>query len=293
VKLARPSSLSVLVLVGAAAACCATRPLPLPMAPARRVALDAALSPDTLAVVDFVDARPEFEQSALEIDERDVGWHWLQEDRFFEFRPSRGTLAADPLPAPDLRARVTGEAAFAWYPFPNHGIGRPRVRPLHEALPDYVALSIEQRGLFARVIRAKDAGAARGAGATLVLTGVIERFGATLAPTPDPYVVRPDDPVDFRLLAAARVQVVVARLDDEKPLLVRQCVGFDEEPHLFDRLPPFSAAPPRSLRRLDASGFPAYAAEDLAVHARRALERATAPLIAALESVLAPPAASP
>jgi hypothetical protein len=267
---------------------CAHAPLPLPMAPVPAVALKEPLSGGTLAVLDFVDARPEFERGPHEIDEFDVGGRWIARDSFWYLHTAAGELPADPAPPPDVRARVTGEAAFAWYPFPNHGLGRPLLNRLELALPDYLALHLEQRRVFFRVVRVRDAAAAREVGATFTLGGRIDRFGALFAEVEDPYVVRADEPLEYRLLAAVRFQATLAREGDASPLLERDCLGRDEEADLRDHLPDLNATPSRSLRRLDAEDVGWQAREDMATHARRALERATAPLIAAVETALAP-----
>ena len=104
---------------------CGTQgPLPVDLPPAHAVALPAALSTETIAVLDFEDARPEFERSEAAIDELFIGGRFLANDRFWGFHAVGGDLKEDPAVPPDLHARVTGSAAFSWYPFPNHGIGR-------------------------------------------------------------------------------------------------------------------------------------------------------------------------
>src|SRR4030095_5680542 len=130
-----------LAFVGLAAGCTSAPPPPLPYAlpPWRAVARAETATPDTIAVLDFVDARPDFEQSKGEINEVPIGGIWLAYDRFWSFHADDATLERDPALAPDLRARVTGEAAFAWYPFPNPGIGKPYVEPLSAGLADYLA----------------------------------------------------------------------------------------------------------------------------------------------------------
>src|SRR5262249_26860276 len=159
------------------------------------------------AVIDFVDARPEFERSEGEIDEHFIGGRWLARDRFWSFHAIGGDLKEDPAIPPDLNARVTGAAAFAGDPFPNPGDGKPRPAPAALGLADYVALHLEQRGVFARVIRARDEDQAKAAGATLLLRGRIDRFGAMLAQGHDPYAAHPDDGQDFRLVAAADYEI--------------------------------------------------------------------------------------
>jgi hypothetical protein len=188
---------------------------------------------------------------------------------------------------------VTGDAAFAWYPFPNHGIGEPLVTPIGPALADYVALELEQRGVFAKVVRVRDAAAAKSAGATLLMSGRVQRFGAMIAESHDPYVVRPDDWVEYHLVAAARYSVELARADVPTPLLARDCLGRDEEPNLADELTKRRGSQVLPIERLDAQDFPTWATHDLAAHARRALERATAPLVTEVERVVGPSASSP
>src|SRR5688572_1104451 len=223
------------LLAGLAAGCIYPPPLPLAMAPADAVVLAEPKSDKTLAVLDFADERPEFERSKLEIDEKAIGGPWFANDRFFSFHADDGTLPADPAPPGDLRGRVTGEGAFAWYPFPNHGIGKPLVRPVAQGLADYLALSIEERGLFAKVVRAKDEAEAAAVGADVVLRGRIDRFATLLAEAHDPFVPRPDDWVQFRLLALAQFQMGFGSIG-ELPWLESACVGRDEDPQFFDKL---------------------------------------------------------
>src|SRR5262249_24124776 len=148
-------------------------------------------------------------------------------------------LPSDPAVPPDVRARVTGSAAFSWYPFPNHGIGRPLPAPVALGLADYVALHLEQRGIFGRVVRVKDPEQARAAKATLLLTGRVDRFGAMFAEVKDPFAVRADDPRDWRIVAAADYKVELRKVEDGTLVLARECLGRDEESHLFDELPHF------------------------------------------------------
>lgn len=278
------------LLLPALAACVLSLPqppvLPLSMAPVRAVPLEEPASGETLAVIDIVDARPDFERSLAELDERFIGGRWLARDRFATFHPIGGHLAADPASPPDRRARVLGAAAFSWYPYPNHGIGKPVASAFEPALADYLALQFEQRGLFARVVRAPDVDAARAAGATLVLTATVSRFGAMLVEATDPFVVRPDHPVEWRVLGVAEFRVEIARAADGATLLARDCLGRDEEDHVLDRLAGFKGTQVRPYARADAEGFSERARHDLAVHARRALERATAPLVAAVEGAI-------
>lgn len=278
----------LLLLLPAAPGCIHRPPIPWPMTPPHVVALERPRSPEILAVLDFVDARPDFERSPRAIDERSVGARWLADDRFFTFHVDDATLARDPAPAPDLRARVTGDAAFAWFPFPHHGVGRPSVGPLGRTFADYLALQIEQRGLFAKVIRAPDGATALAAGATLQLAGRVDRFGAMFAEARDPYVVRPDDWIEYRLLAVAQLHAELSRADDEAPLLRHDCLGRDDDLHLGDRLEGFRGSQVHPLYQLDSEDLPRLAIEDLVSHARRALERATAPLLAEIERVIVP-----
>lgn len=284
---------SLAAVVALASAGCVTQPTPLAMAPARWVALDVAKSEQTIAVLDFTDARPDFERSAAFFDERAIGGRWWARDRFFSFHPVDAGLAADPAMPPDIRARVLGAAAFRWYPFPNHGIGKPLAAASAIGLSDYVALALEQRGIFARVVRAPDAATAREAGATLFLEGTIDRFGALLAESRDPFVVRPDDWTEYQLLAATDYSVRLTTSDGSTPLFTRECVGRSDDLHLFDRLTPFRGSQSRPLYQLDATDFPADALGDMGDHARRSLEQATAPLIASLEEIAGPASGAP
>jgi hypothetical protein len=267
----------------AAAACVSEPPLPLALPPAHAVALPAVLCDDTLAVIDFVDARPEFERSSGEIDEYNIGGRWLARDRFWSFHTIGGDLKEDPALPPDLNARVLGAAAFAWYPFPNPGVGKPGPAPAAFGMADYVALHLEQRGVFARVIRVRDMDQAKAAGATLTLTGRIDRFGAMLAQGHDPYAARPDDGLDFRLVAASDYQIELRRVADDELLLARECLGRDESYDLNDELTALRGPQPLPGVIVSPSRFPRMAEADMANHGRRSLERATVPLVAAVE----------
>jgi hypothetical protein len=267
-------------------ACVGEPPLPLALPPAHAVALPAVLCDETLAIQDFVDARPDFERSDAEIDEHFIGGRWLARDRFWAFHAIGGDLKEDPAIPPDLHARVTGTAAFAWYPFPNQGVGKPGPAPVSLGMADYVALHFEQRGVFARVVRVRDAEQAKAAGATLLLTGRIDRFGAMLAQAHDPYSARPDDGLDFRLVAAADYQVELRRITGDELLLARECLGRDESYDLSDELTPFRGPQPLPGILISQARFPRMAEADLANHGRRSLERATVPLVAAVEERL-------
>jgi hypothetical protein len=281
-------------MAAAATTGCVHTPLPIAMTPPQEVALREPLSLETLAVLDFVDARPAFERSELPIDESLSGSRVPADDRFWSFHAEDPTLPQDPAAAPDWGSRVTGTQAFAWYPFPHHGIGKPVVRPVGIGVADYLALEIEQRGVFANVIRVRNADEARVAGAQVILSGRIDRFGSLLAVVDDRYVVRPDDWVEFRLLSAAAYDAELRRVDGAAPLLARSCVGRVEDRHPSDKLNGYAGNQAvHPYYRLDATDFPAYAAEDMAVHARRALEQATAPLMSDLEQTLQPATPSP
>jgi hypothetical protein len=266
-----------------AVACVGEPPLPLALPPAHAVALPAVLSDDTLAVLDFVDARPDFERTSGEFDEYDIGGRWLARDRFWSFHTLGGSLPEDPAIPPDLNARVLGAAAFAWYPFPNPGVGKPGPAPASLGMADYVALHLEQRGVFARVIRTRDVEQAKAAGATLVLSGRIDRFGAMLAQGHDPYAARPDEGADFRLVAASDYQIELRRVADDELLLARECLGRDESYDLNDQLTQLRGPQPLPGVQVSASRFPRMAEADMANHGRRSLERATVPLVAAVE----------
>ncbi len=271
------------------AACMQPSALPLPMAPVRAIALAKPVSERRLAILDFADQRPPFEQSEQAIDEQPIGGRHFARDRFFSFHSDDATLPADPAAPPDLRARVTGTGAFAWYPFPNHGWGKPVTAPLAKALPDYLALALEQRGLFARVIRAPTIEAATSAGADLVLYGQIARFGAQLAELRDPFVVRSDDWTELRLLAGVDYSITLAPPDGGPPLLVRQCAAREDAGRHLDALERQRGNQQRPLWQLDAAHFPGYAEADLVGRTRRALESASVPLIAAIEAAVTPP----
>jgi hypothetical protein len=279
----RTRSQSVLLATLTLVACYSEPPLPLALPPARAVALPAVLCNETLAILDFVDARPDFERSEAKIDERFIGGRWLATDRFWSFHAIGGDLKEDPANPPDLNARVLGAAAFAWYPYPNPGVGKPGPAPAALGMADYVALHVEQRGLFARVVRVRDLEQAKAAGAALVMSGRIDRFGAMLAQAHDPYSVRPDDGLDFRLVAAADYSVELRRVAGDELLLARECLGRDESYDLSDELTPFRGPQPVPGVQLSQSRFPRMAEADLANHGRRSLERATVPLVAAVE----------
>jgi hypothetical protein len=256
------------------------------MPPPAFQALERPLVSETLAVLDFEDARPEFERGPAEVDERFIGGRFLALDRFWSFHSRGGELESDPAPPPDVRARVLGAAALAWFPFPNHGVGRPLPTPASRALADYVALALEQRGLFRRVVRARDSSAAQAAGAAFVLNGRIERLGALLAETRDPFVNRPDDWLVHRLLASADFTVRVLAPNPALPDFARTCRGRDERAHLFDALSHHRGDAATPTLALAAGDFPGMAALDLARHLRRSLESAAAPLLPALEDWL-------
>ncbi len=268
---------------------CVQSPLPLPMAPVRARERTAPASAEILAILDFDDQRPEFERSEEAVDERFIGGRYFALDRFWSFHSSDAELEEDPAEAPDLRARVTGTGAFRWYPFPNHGWGKPLPAPLATALPDYLALHLEQRRVFAKVVRVSDARVAGAVGATLLLRGRIDRFGAQLAELRDPFVVRPDDWTEFRVLAAADYTVALTSLDGLNPFLERRCHARDDQSRLLDELEHYRGRQAQPYWQLDAEHFPGFADRDLVDRARRALEGATVPLIAAIEATVTPP----
>lgn len=287
-RLLRSPCLALAALLGG---CVQTR-LPAPMAPPRLPALQVPASAGTLAVLDFEDARPDFERSDGAIEELAIGGRHFARDRFWSFHAADASLAIDPATSPELRARVTGRDAFAWYPFPNHGWGKPLPAPLAIALADYVALHVEQRGLFARVVRCRDTEAARELGATLLLSGRVDHFAALLTERRDPFVVRADDRVEYRLLAGADYSVTLSTPDSSEPRLTRRCRARDDQGRLQQELEHYRGSQASPWWQLDANEFPAMAEADLTDRARRALATATGELLAALELDLAPPAAA-
>lgn len=274
-----------LAAAGGAAGCTATA-LPVTMAPARARELPQPLRAEILAVLDFEDARPAFERSREAIDELPAGGRSFALDRFWSFHSDDAGLAEDPAAPPDLRGRVTGDGAWLWYPFPNHGWGRPLPAPLAQGLADYVALHLEQRRIFAQVIRARTPEEAARHGATLLLAGRVDRFGAMLAELRDPFVARPDDWQEFRMLAAADYSVALAPGDGSPALLERRCAVREDQSRLTDSLDRFRGSQRQPLWQLDAEDFPAMAEHDLAQRLRRALAAATIDLVAAVEESL-------
>jgi len=285
-----------IVLAAAAAiggAGCVASPLPITMAPVRAQERETPASDAVLAVIDFVDARPDFERSVEAIDECGVGGRYFAFDRFWSFHSDDASLEADPAEPPERRARVTGEGAFSWYPFPNHGWGKPLPAPLSTALADYVALHLEQRRAFTRIYRVRDAEMAREVGATLLLTGRIDRFGAQLSERADPFVVRPDDWVEYRLLAGADYAVELVPITGGEPLLARRCRARDDSGRQMDALENYRGNQAQPHWQIDSADFPGDAERDMVDHARRALEAATVPLIRAIEEAVAEKAPDP
>lgn len=289
----RPMTRSARLLLAVAAASgaggCVSSPLPITMAPVRAQERAEPASAAILAVLDFIDARPDFERSEQPIDEYDIAAY----DRFWSFHADDATLESDPAAAPERRARVTGDGAFSWFPFPNHGWGKPLPAPLSTALADYVALHLEQRRAFTKIFRVRDAAMAHEVGATLLLTGRIDRFGAQLTELGDPFVVRPDDWIEYRLVAGADYSVELVPATGGEPLLARRCRARDDLGRQMDALEPFRGSHAQPHHQLDAADFPGNAESDMVDHARRALEAATVPLIAAIEEAVAEKAPDP
>ena len=289
---ARRGALLALLLAAPLPCGCVQSPLPLPMAPVRARERQEPASAGVVAILDFADRRPDFEKSEEASDERFIGGRYFAQDRFWSFHSADAELPEDPAQAPDLRARVTGTGAFRWYPFPNHGWGKPLPAPLETALPDYLALHLEQRRVFARVVRVSDARVAAAVGATLLLTGHIDRFGAQLAERRDPFVVRPDDWTEWSVQAGADYTVTLTPIEGGAPLLERRCLERADQARLLDDLEHYRGRHAAPYWQLDAEHFPGFAERDLVERARRALEGATVPLIAAIEATVgAPPPA--
>ncbi|MSR46341.1 MAG: hypothetical protein EXS13_04650 [Planctomycetes bacterium] len=282
----RRPSLWCLLAAALGAASCVHSPLPTTMAPVSARARAEPASAATVAVLDFDDARLSFERTERAIDERSIGGGLVWQDRFWSFHSADGTLFSDPASAPELRARITGDGAFAWYPFPNHGWGTPLPATLDIALADYVALHLEQRRVFAKVIRCADATTAVAAGATLLLSGRIDHFGAIFVERRDPLVPRPDDWAEFRLLAGADYTVRLTANDGAGNAYERRCRAREDLGRLQDPLEHHRGRQREPHWQLDADGFPAMAESDMTGHARLALEAATVPLIADLETML-------
>jgi len=276
----------VLAVTVACGAGCVSSPLPITMAPVRAQEREAPASSAVLAILDFVDARPDFERSERAIDEFGIGGRSFAFDRFWSFHSDDASLETDPAALPERRARVTGDGAFSWYPFPNHGWGKPLPAPLSTALADYVALHLEQRRAFTTIYRVRDAEMAREVGATLLLTGRIDRFGAQLTERGDPFVVRPDDWAEFRLVAGADYAVELVPITGGEPLLARRCRARDDDGRQMDALERMRGSQVQPHWQLDAADFPGDAERDMVEHVRRALEAATVPMIAAIEAAV-------
>ena len=288
----RPMTRSARILLAAAAAAgggCVSSPLPITMAPVRAQEREAPASDALLAVLDFIDARPDFERSTLPIDEYDIAGF----DRFWSFHADDASLPADPAAPPERRARVTGDGAFSWYPFPNHGWGKPLPAPLSIALADYIALHLEQRRAFTTIVRVRDAEMARQVGAKLLLTGRIDRFGAQFTERADPLVARPDDWAEFRLVAGADYTVQLVPATGGEPLLSRRCRARDDFGRQHDALERYRGSQREPLWQIDSADLPGDAESDMVDRARRALEAATVPLIAAIEEAVAETAPDP
>jgi hypothetical protein len=277
----RPIGLAA--IAAAAFPACVQAPRPTPMAPHRQVARAAPRDPAVLALLDFADLRPIAERGRARIEELPTGGEWFARDRFWSFHDDAATLEQDPGVAPECHGRITGDGAFAWYPFPNHGVGAPRVAPLTIALPDYLALLIEQRGLFNRVVRCRDESAAAELGASLVLHGRIDHFASLLTARPDPFAVRPDDRAEFRLVAGADFSVEIRESGATEALFERRCRARDDQGRLQQQLEHYRGSQASPWWRLDAGDFPAMAQHDLGDRARRALTEAAGFLLAELE----------
>src|SRR4029450_9793433 len=103
------------------------------------------------------------------------------------------------------------------------------------------------------------------------------RFGAMFAEVKDPFAVRSDDPRDWRIVAAADYRVEVRRAEDATLVLDRECLGRDEESHLFDELARFRGSGTVGRYTLSQSHMPELAAADLAIHRPRNPVRAARP----------------
>ena len=276
--------LAACLLAGAG---CAQPLRPTAMAPDRQVARQAPRDPAVLALLDFDDARPAAERGTSTLEEAPIGGTRLATDRFWSFHDDAATLAEDPAAPPELRARVTGAQAFAWYPFPNHGIGAPRTAPLAVALPDYLALQIEQRALFQRVLRCHDEATAGALGADVVLSGRIDHFAGILTERRDPFAVRPDDRAEFRLLAGTDFTIVIHDPAEAEPLFVRRCRNRDDQARLQQELEHHRGSQPSPWWRLDSADFPHLALHDLGERTRRTLAAAAGGLLAEFEEAAA------
>jgi hypothetical protein len=259
-RVERPMTRSARILLAIAAAMagvrCVASSLPVTMAPVRAQERETPASSAILAVLDFVDARPDFERSERAIDEFGIGGRSFAFDRFWSFHSEDASLEADPAAVPERRARVTGDGAFSWYPFPNHGWGKPLPARLSTALADYVALHLEQRRAFTTIFRVRDAEMAREVGATLLLTGRIDRFGAQLTERADPFVVRPDDWVEYRLVAGADYAIELVPITGGEPLLSRRCRARDDQGRQMDALEHYRGSQVQPYWQLDAACFP-------------------------------------
>ncbi|MBM4015461.1 MAG: hypothetical protein FJ293_10925 [Planctomycetes bacterium] len=260
---------------------------PTAMAPDREVARLEPRDPAVLALLDFEDARPPEERGASMLEEAPIGGRWFATDRFWSFHDDAAALSADAAAPPELHARVTGAQAFTWYPYPNHGIGAPRPAPLAVALPDYLALQIEQRALFHRVVRCHDEATALELGADLVLSGRIDHLAGILAERRDPFAVRPDDRAEYSLLAGADFTITIHAPPEAEPLLERRCRHRDDQARLQQELERYRGTQPSPWWQLDAADFPSMALHDLGERTRRALAQAAGGLLAELEEAVA------
>ncbi len=274
-----------LALIGIVAACSSPPPEPRAMTPVFPVALETPVTLDTIAVLDFEDRRPEWQSSPETIAESFDDSRVAPDNRFWNFRAS-AEVNSTGIDQPFLR--VTGNGAFRWYPFPYSGTGGARGAPPSRGVADFVALSLERRGLSSRVVRAANLEEARRQGATFVLRGVLQEFVGLFSEVHDPQVPRPDDWRDSRVWSRVGVDLSLLQLPGENVAWSRAfpVVEGETPPYLFDELSRFRGTGFYKALHLDQESQPEMAFSDLVTHLQIHLEAVTVATLNDLEDSL-------
>ncbi len=264
---------------------------PVEMTPPSVQALSTPLTADTIAVVDFLDERPDCQRGDHSLNDGFVGsQYFVLEHYWFALGERPGNLDQDSTNGGgqrgERRGRWTGTASFKWFGFPFTGVGSASSRPILEGLADYFALALERRGVAQRVVRVATPDQAARAGAQVILQGTLRDFAAVFAEIHPPAREPRDDPLDYRMHSFVGVDFA---LHHNEQLLWQELLrSEDEQQNLFDHMTHYRGTGSLPFAHLDETRVPRYIHHDLCAHVQRALHQVTASALSRIEQNLSP-----
>lgn len=282
-----PRRIAMLAAAILVAGCQMSQPPPIAAAPPSVAPREGIPSSVKLAVLDIVDERPAWQRGRAAINEppssaSDSGrlyWYF-----------GGAALAAEPA-AEEVgpNARITGDGAFSWYPFPYVGSMPPMSRAAALGIADYLALVIQRRRLVEEVLRAPDLDAAQSMGAGLLLVCTLKDFASVFHERAEEYWRASDDVRRFEF--RTKVGLDVRLLQASGRVLLEKSLTFERDSDdlsVEDYLHLFRENRIRPALALDQNDMPQATSEDMVRHVEQGLQQIATLLLGEIEGLRRP-----